>query len=310
MLKRIFPFVVALAVVLSSVLMPFTVSAASVYDGDSFHPLISFDSIYGGAGYSLVEWPFVSVRLGSTSSDSQFSLANGMLTGAMTVTATDIARLNGWFYYPPVAGSLGKETTITLKSDSSFVVYREGLRPEGAFDISTDGEDLEIVRVRLSGSFAYMTKTLDSTSGKELYVKRTESFNMSFGAKNGIAPIGDYLYQAIMGCELIEDIFYPMVEGLTVELDVVRRDVDTPKFYVSAILTSDTYSVSDWLGCYLMADGTNQPTDPPLDPSFNWLATVVNGFLKTEFLPGFSFDTLIHSVIVIGFLLWFIKIIS
>lgn len=310
MLKRIFPVVAALIIVIGTVCSPVSVSAASVYDGDDFHPLLTFDSVYGGAGYSLVEWPFNSVRLGSSDSDSQLSLGNGMLTGAMTVQASDIARMDAWFYYPPVAGSLGSEKTLTLKNDSSFVVYRDALLPEGAFDISTDAENLEIVRVRISGYFSYISRTLDPDTGMDIYYKTSEPFEMSFGTKNGVAPIGEYLFQAIDSCEYLDDIFYPMVENFTVELDVVRLDVDTPKFYVSAILTSDTYDVADWLSCYKLSDGTHAPEDPKLDLGFDWLSTIVNGFLDTEFLPGFSFSSLIHSIIVIGFLLWFIRIIS
>lgn len=310
MLKRILPLLVALIIVIGTVVGPVSVSAASVYDGDDFHPLLTFDSIYGGAGYSLVSWPFNSVRLGCTDSDSAFSIADDLLRGALTTQATDLARMEAWFYYPAVAGSVGSEETMTLKHDSSFVVYREGLRPEGAFDISTDTDDLDIVRVRVSGYFSYMDKTPLNDTGKEVYFKNKVPFNMTFGTKDGVAPIGEYLYQAIESCEFLDEISYPMVENFTVELDVVRRDVDTPKFYVAAILTSDTYGVSDWMSCYSLTDSIHQPSGGEMDLSFNWLASVVDGFLDVEFLPNFSFNELIYAVVVVGFVLWFIKVIS
>lgn len=58
------------------------------------------------------------------------------------------------------------------------------------------------------------------------------------------------------------------------------------------------------------APGTSNTPNGVTDDAVLWLRNVASSFLEFEIAPGFSFNKVIYVVLVVGVLIWFLKIIS
>lgn len=94
---------------------------------------------------------------------------------------------------------------------------------------------------------------------------------------------------------------------LTYEMDVV----DSASLMIS---THHTSFNSDLLfGQWAFEQGITVPDASTGSSDFNlgtWLADCVTGFVQVEIFPGFSIDALFYAILIIGLLLWFLKVIS
>lgn len=102
-----------------------------------------------------------------------------------------------------------------------------------------------------------------------------------------------------------------LLSDLKITLSYTMDSVDSASLMLSSHYTS--YDPDMLFGQWSFEQGITVPDASTGSSDFNfgtWLADSVGGFLKAELFPGFSIDKLFYAVLVIGVLLWFIKVFS
>lgn len=102
-----------------------------------------------------------------------------------------------------------------------------------------------------------------------------------------------------------------LLSDLKITLSYTSNSVDS-----ASLLLSSRYSSIDpdmLFGQWAFEQGITVPDASTGSSDFNlgtWLADCVTGFVQVEIFPGFSIDALFYAILIIGLLLWFLKVIS
>lgn len=255
----------------------------------SFYSVLQFDSFDTGA-YSA-PWPF-NCASSSVSRDT-FNFMD-VSSGFISFDGTYInGYLDGLVSSPLILYSASQIVSVSdLSKTNSFVVSSGNTRMTFAYaDISC----------------SVVTLTEGSLSDSVFAGAKDVSCRVWCG-DNGSLNIGaclaDLFYQHNF------DTTFVMLRDLKVEFHYSVTDATTP----SIMFTAGTRSYDSNLFFQQWVSEQNIVVERPvLSPEFNlgsWLAESVDGFMRVELFPGFSIDKIFYTVLVIGVLLWFIKVIS
>ena len=298
-MRRLVILFLAVLIIGLSVVPAFAAIDHTLYD---YHSLLSFDCMYGSLDPGLkIDWPFNYVQPGL--SKQEFSLASGVVIGDISSTNNQVGNIvNASFYMPTVAGNLGRSVTFTLNGESSQVIPRGYLSEDSCFMISADISKLKLSSVRISGVVKTFDKEVSLNDEKHTVV--SIGFDQTFDCPNNAARISKNLNECLNGISEINGYYYVLLEDLSVEITCVRTDVDTPEFILSEEITLNKYGTNQWYSQYELKTNIVGP-DQNLT---TWLMNSVEAFLNFELLPGFSFSFLLQIILVVGLLLWFIKL--
>lgn len=108
------------------------------------------------------------------------------------------------------------------------------------------------------------------------------------------------------------------IKKMEINMDI-RRLADSGSsadLYFYELISQDNYTrvfMDTWFNVMVGHKFPDPPTPPPTEAKFDvglWLADNVGAFLDFEIFPGFSFNSLFYAILVVGFILWFLKVVS
>lgn len=305
-MRKIFVFFAVILILTLSVVPAFADSSDHIL----YYPVLNFDSVYGSEFHIDFIWPFNSFELGMN--DAAFSLYDSLFYGSVSTTdSTSSAVMNGSFTTPTVAGSNGAVTTLTLSKVNPQVVPRGYLGSANSYEIFTSASDLLISSVRLSGWVRTIESQSVSGSSDEEYSLVLYGFDQTFECSDNVARIGNWLNDCLNDISEIDGQYYVLLEQLVVEINVSRQSVATPTFYISSHLSPNVRDLVQWSSQYdLKKDVVNIDGGSATFDVTTWLSGTVGSFLDLEFAPGLSINKILYVILVVGVLLWFVKIIS
>lgn len=131
-----------------------------------------------------------------------------------------------------------------------------------------------------------------------------------FPNSNGTANIGYWLSYMLVSEN--SSFNYFLIDNLVVTVDIMRTGVNTPLFvFYSDFSSFDTLDCpSQWMAERNFVVSVPAPISPDDVNLFEWLLNGAEAFMNFEIGPGLSIKAIITFVLVVGLLLWFIKLLS
>lgn len=306
-LKRIFPIVASVALILCMVAAPLSASAAgaSGVSSDQWYSALTFDTIsYDGyMAYPVTcTWPFPFNS--SVYGSGEFYFGDGEYAdyayGFTSLSETEsFPTITGCLILPSLSPSPGKFATLSLSAGQQ-IIDSERVKD---YYISWDAGSLG-----LSGGSCSITycEISDKFNGDDHYsvVTKTETFGVS--GSNGLIPLGSWLYR--LGNER-----FVFIERIELDIHFERLDFSSTKFYFS-IPTDGSVTPNVHMDFYNWFSQYDTDFEYYTGSAFfdvtEWLSTSVGSFFDLEIAPGFSIDKIFYLILVISVFLAFIKIIS
>ena len=170
-----------------------------------------------------------------------------------------------------------------------------------AFVVDDDGNDhFVITSIKVSGSVSSM-----STSSGNYFIN-WKYFSNTFSVNSSKANLADLIRRAVGDIYAYGDLVY--MKDIEIDISFYVTDPDADKaltFRVSGAETGDYFAL--WFTKQKLAVSITGSSTPNM---FDWLLDSVNAFLDFEIVPGFSINRIFYIVLVIGILMWFIKLLS
>ena len=188
-------------------------------------------------------------------------------------------------------------TASSFRLNISDLFWSENTR----FVVDDDGNDhFVITSISVSGSVSSM-----STSSGNYFIN-WKYFTQSFAVNASSADLADLVRRAVGDIYGYGDLVY--LKDVQIDINFYLSDPDYDKaltFRVSGAEYGDYYAI--WFTKQKLAVSTVSSSDIDY---FDWLLDSVNAFLDLEIVPGLSINRLFYIVLIIGILLWFIRLLS
>lgn len=288
MLKRIVPVISAVVLVLCIFALPLSVSAASTTDILNYKNFV-YSSNTDSLGDTWEYFRFPKEYCGVITNDSNGNVSRGpgVMRGTMYQDLTQSERFAMSAYWPGGytsgayldATNLGSGTSVRVDCKFSFsdLGQEAWLKIQSDFCVQYFDENLNFI------GYQYSPTTSWEIDGTEVDGLIYESLTL-------YKPVGTaYL------------IFYS-----TFSFSVMNRNVD--EVYVD-------FEIGDaWFEARTIFDSWNDAFIPEFggfpDDIILWLRDVADAFLDLEIAPDLSINKVMHLILVVGVLFWFIKLIS
>lgn len=297
--------------VLCSLVSLFVIPVGAISNGTGLfcYAPIRFDTIGTSQSDTLHSWVFNNSQVGTSS--AKFSFDNGWISGNASCYESNLCYyLSGSFSYPDSAASVGVSSVITLSCDTDQFVSRSLL---DTYEIAV-GSSMDLVSVRIYGSAYYVSSSSGVGSNSETYSLLWDSFDRVFYEVNdgdGVARIGSWLLDCLDGLSHDVGDSWFFLNSVNVDITFTRSDVVTPSFLVMSRLTPN-YSGTSGLQWFYRQGLTKSVVDNNFDNQdlYSWLVNSIDAFFNFELAPGLSFNKIFYIILVIGVLIWFIKLFS
>lgn len=312
-LRRVFPVIATLALVLCIVAEPLSVSAGGIsgVSDDEWFAALTFDAISYDCNLeyaSTCTWsfPFNSSVQGWGEFKYGSSDVPDYVYGYSSQTDDPyFPTIVGAMFFPSLSPSLNSLADISF-SGGQQIIQLSRVRD---YTISFRPSVIVVSKAKLSGLY----NVLKTDSGaNSRYVVEAKSFNIDVSAVNGMLYIGQAL--ADYFTDNLEKHTYVFLENIQFDIQFYRTDVSTTKFEFD-IPTDGSNFPNDHInfGTWLLQYDTSVDITY-VEPSYfdvtHWLSASVGSFLDFEIAPGFSLDKLFYIVLIIGVLIVFFKVFS
>lgn len=302
-MRKVVVLLLAMVLCLGLALSAGAIGASGTSD-DIWYSALTFDTIefIGSDDFTYtVPFPFNS---GSFGDIVNFSFCDDVIYGYQGLAEGDdewFPSIYGRILLVPASPDIGFTQSVSLCGGQQ-IINRSRVQD---YYVSWSTDELLVDSVYLSGSYCYIDEREDIPS---YYGGKAVNFGFDVPVVNGIARVGkaiyDYFYSE-------SDMSYVFLDNIVLDLDYSRKSVDTASFDFN-IPTDGSNSPNSHINfpSWMLQAKVSAPE--PAD-DFNlgtWLAETVQGFIQVEIFPGFSIDKLFYVILVIGFMLWFFKVIS
>jgi hypothetical protein len=265
----------------------------------------AFASTAGGVGYIR---PAVEI--------DSITLLNGDYSGSVldwpnnyaSASSTFLSGLNDVFGYQSQFVGDAFETVLYLGSAFSFKLscgdyfwsQDTVFMLQDAFD-----EIFRISSVTISG------KRMNVEAGSSSYSLAAYSFTNTFSVNSRSVDFNDLIRKAIGNIEAFGSLVY--IQDLEITVNIVLDDGLSSGTNIGLYFTVSQAKYPNyfrqWFNLHPFSFNFIVEEVQPGN-MFDWLLSSVDAFLDFEIAPDFSFNELFWIVLVIGVILWFIKIIS
>lgn len=302
MLKRIFPIIAVLVLLVSVFAIPSYAIGTGQPDTE-YYSSLNFDVIEYDSDQLQKEvsipFPFSSGLLGGEIIPYSFGDNQGELGYGYQGTTSDISPLLvGSLTLPSLSNDIGASSLITFKGGNQVV----DLQSIKGFTISFDNSKLRVSQASYTVTYYDVVANTDT----DYYESKSSAVTNYLNVVNDDIFVGDAI------SSYFGDRDYLFIAFIRIDIYFERLTSATTRFEFEIPTGSMRYMPSyfrDWLD-----DQDAVITEEYFNPAYfnptSWLNTAIGSFLSFEILPGFSIDSIFYILLVIGVLIWFIRVVS